>query len=142
LVAGPGPLHRFSCRPRVHLKRKGPAMVFEVPASKASIKQNQFEFKVPGERKTRTLPLLKFTPIGYRDKLARLAEPIQKAQKAGVDPEVEDLRALGTFQLEVLERYSPGITDVMDDDQLAALLKAWQEASSISVGESRALPGS
>jgi hypothetical protein len=117
-------------------------MVFEVPASKASIKQNQFEFKVPGERKTRTLPLLKFTPIGYRDKLARLAEPIQKAQKAGVDPEVEDLRALGTFQLEVLERYSPGITDVMDDDQLAALLKAWQEASSISVGESRALPGS
>jgi hypothetical protein len=53
---------------------------------------------------------------------------------------VDDLRALGTFQLELLERYSPGLTDVMDDDQLAALLKAWQEASQITVGESPALP--
>jgi hypothetical protein len=117
-------------------------MVFEVPASQASLKQNVFEFKVPGERKSRTLPLLKFTPIGYRDKLAKLAGPIQAAQKAGRDPEVDDLRALGSLQLEMLERYSPGITDVMDDDQLAALLKAWQEASRISVGESRASAGS
>jgi hypothetical protein len=113
-------------------------MVFEVPASKASLKQNVFEFKVPGEKKTRSLPLLKFTPIGYRNRLANLAAPIQAAQQAGKDPEQDDLRALGTVQLELLERYSPGITDVMDDEQLAALLKAWQEASQISVGESRA----
>lgn len=117
-------------------------MVFEVPASRASLKQNVFEFKVPGERKTRSLPLLKFTPIGYRDKLAKLAEPIRAAQDAGTDPATEDLRALGALQLDMLERYSPGLTDVMDDDQLAALLKAWQEASRISMGESRALPGS
>jgi hypothetical protein len=117
-------------------------MVFEVPASRASLKQNIFEFKVPGEKKTRSLPLLKFTPIGYRDKLARYADPIRAAQDAGQDPEVEDLRKLGALQLDMLERYSPGITDVMDDEQLAALLKAWQEASRITVGESRALPGS
>jgi hypothetical protein len=113
-------------------------MVFEVPASKASQKQNVFEFQVPGEKKTRSLPLLKYTPIGYRNRLATLARPIQEAQKAGQDPNVDDLRELGTVQLEILERYSPGITDVMDDDQLAALLKAWQEASRISVGESPA----
>lgn len=115
-------------------------MVYEIPASKASLKQNVFEFKVPGERKVRSLPLLKYTPIGYRNRLAQLASPIQAAQQAGRDPDVEDLRALGTVQLELLERFSPGITDVMDDDQLAALLKAWQEASQISVGESPALP--
>lgn len=117
-------------------------MVFEVPASKASLKQNVFEFKVPGEKKTRSLPLLKFTPIGYRDKLAKLAEPIRAAQELGQDPAVEDLRALGTLQLDMLERYSPGLADVMDDDQLAAVLKAWQEVSRISVGELPASAGS
>jgi hypothetical protein len=113
-------------------------MVFEVPASKASLKQNVFEFKVPGEKKTRSLPLLKYTPLGYRNKLAKLAAPIRDAQAAGKDPDQEDLRALGEIQLDILEKYSPGITDVMDDEQMGALLKAWQEASQISVGESPA----
>ena len=113
-------------------------MVFEVPASKASLKQNVFEFQVPGEKKARSLPLLKFTPIGYRDKLAKLARPIQEAQEAGKDPDQEALRELGELQLEMLERYSPGLADVMDDEQMGALLRAWQEASRISVGESPA----
>lgn len=110
-------------------------MVFEVPASRASLKQNLFEFKVPGERKTRSLPLLKFVPVGYRDRLQRLAEPIQAAQKAGKDPDRADLAAFGSFQIDLLERFAPGITDLMDDEQLAALLKAWTEASGVSVGE-------
>jgi hypothetical protein len=115
-------------------------MVYEVPASKASLKQNVFEFKIPGEKKTRSLPLLKFLPIGYRNRMAQMAAPIQAAQAAGTDPAREDLHALGTVQLELLEKFSPGVTDLMDDDQLAALLKAWQEASQITVGESPALP--
>lgn len=110
-------------------------MVFEVPASRASIKQNQFEFKVPGERKTRALPLLKFVPVGYRDRLQRLAEPIREAQAAGETPSNEVLAAFGSFQIDLLEKYAPGITDLMDDEQLAALLKAWTEASGVSVGE-------
>lgn len=117
-------------------------MVYEVPPSKASLKQNVFEFRVPGERKTRSLPLLKYTPISYRNRLAQLAQPIQDAQKAGKDPDVEHLRALGNLQIEMLERYSPGLTDVMDDDQLGALLKEWQEVSRISMGESPASAGS
>jgi len=115
-------------------------MVYEIPASRASLKQNVFEFKVPGERKNRSLPLMQYTPLGFRTKLESLARPIQAAQKAGEDPDVEDLRALGNMQLEMLEKYSPGLTDLLDDEQMAALLKAWQEASRISVGESRALP--
>jgi hypothetical protein len=117
-------------------------MVYEVPASRASLKQNLFEFKVPGEKKTRSLPLMQFTPLGYRSKLEAAARPIKAAQDAGQDPATDDLRVLGSLQLEMLEKYSPGLTDVMDDEQMGALLKAWQEASRISVGESRALPSS
>lgn len=117
-------------------------MVFEVPASRASIKQNQFEFKVPGERKTRTLPLLKFVPVGYRDRLQRLAEPIREAQAAGETPSNEVLAAFGSFQIDLLEKYAPGLTDLMDDEQLAALLKAWTQASGVSVGESPVSAGS
>lgn len=113
-------------------------MTFEVPASKASIKQNQFEFKVPGERKARSLPLLKFIPVGMRGKLADAARPIQEAKDAGRDPEREDLGRLGALQLELLNRYSPGLVDLLDDEQLGALLVAWQEASNITVGESQA----
>jgi hypothetical protein len=113
-------------------------MVFEVPASRASLKQNVFEFQVPGEKKPRSLPLMQFTPIGYRSRLEKLARPIKAAQEAGKDPETADLQALGALQLEMLEGYSPGLADVMDDEQMGALLKAWQEASRISVGESRA----
>ncbi|AYN56884.1 tail assembly chaperone [Arthrobacter phage Andrew] len=113
-------------------------MTFEVPASKASIKQNQFEFKVPGERKARSLPLLKFVPLGLRSRLAEAAKPIQAAQAAGQDPALEDLQVLGSIQLELLNKYSPGLVDLVDDDQLGAILAAWQEASKITVGESRA----
>ncbi|AYN58243.1 tail assembly chaperone [Arthrobacter phage Kepler] len=109
-------------------------MTFEVPASKASIKQNQFEFKVPGERKARTLPLMKFLPLGLRSKMATAARPIAAAQDAGREPSPAELEQLGTLQLELLEKYSPGVTDSLDSEQLGALLKAWQEASGVTVG--------
>lgn len=117
-------------------------MTFEIPASKASIKQNQFEFKVPGEKKTRSLPLLKFLPIGLRGKLADAAKPIAAAQEAKREPNEEDLGKLGALQLELLDKYSPGLVDLLDNDQLGALLVAWQEASGVTVGESAALPDS
>lgn len=117
-------------------------MVFEVPASKASIKQNQFEFKVPGEKKTRALPLLKFLPVGTNSKMAELAAPIKKAKDAGNEPDRESLQAFGVFQIGLLEKYSPGVTDVLDNEQLKELLGGWQEASGISVGESPASAGS
>ncbi|WAB09124.1 tail assembly chaperone [Arthrobacter phage Eesa] len=118
-------------------------MTFEVPASKASIKQNQFgPIKVPGERKQWNLPLLKFIPVGMRAKLAEAAKPIQAARDAGRDPSREDLGRLGELQLELLHKYAPGLADVLDDEQLGAVLVAWQEASNITVGESVASPDS
>jgi len=117
-------------------------MTFEVPASKASIEQNQFKFKVPGEKGKRSLPLLKFLPIGLRSKLAEAAGPIAAAQKADRKPDTADLEKIGTLQLALLEKYSPGVSDLLDTDQLGALLVAWQEASGVTVGESAALPDS
>lgn len=113
-------------------------VVDSLPASKASIKQNQYIFKIPGSKKTWSLPLLKYTPIGYRSKLAELAAPIAKAKEAGEDPPREALAALGNLQLEMLERYAPGLTDELDDDQLGELLGRWTQRSGISVGESPA----
>lgn len=114
-------------------------MTFEVPASKASIKQNQFgPIKIPGVRKTWTLPLLKFIPVGMRGSLADAAKPIKAAQDAGRKPTNEELGKLGELQLQLLNRYAPGLVDEVDDEQLAAILVAWQKASNITVGESAA----
>lgn len=117
-------------------------MVYEVPASKASQKQNVFEFKVPGEKKVRTLPLLKYLPMGMNSRMADAAGPIQAAQKAGRKPAPEELHALGSIQMEILNKYSPGLVDNVDAEQLGAVMVAWQEASGISVGESPASAGS
>ncbi|ALY08860.1 tail assembly chaperone [Arthrobacter phage Galaxy] len=110
-------------------------MTFEVPASQASIKQNQFEFKIPGERKGRSLPKMEFLPLGIRNRMAQAAKPLQAAEEAGRKPSDDELEAMGQVQLDLLERYSPGVTDALDETQLSALLVAWQEASGISVGE-------
>lgn len=117
-------------------------MVYEVPASKASQKQNVFEFKVPGERKPRSLPLLKFLPVGLNGRMADAAKPVHTAQKAGRKPSADELHALGSIQMEILNKYSPGLVDAVDSEQLGAILRAWQEASNISVGESPASAGS
>lgn len=110
-------------------------MAYEVPASKASIKQNQFEFKVPGERKMRSLPLLQYMPIGFRTKMGTVGARIKAAQDAGTDPAREDLVELGGLQLEMLEKFSPGLDELLDSDQLGGLLKAWTEASGVTLGE-------
>ncbi|WNM65689.1 tail assembly chaperone [Arthrobacter phage Vulpecula] len=109
-------------------------MTFEVPASKASIKQNQFEFKIPGERKGRTLPKMEFLPLGIRNRMAQAAKPLQAAEEAGREPTNDELEAMGQVQLELLEKYSAGVTDALDEEQLSALLVAWQEASGVTLG--------
>lgn len=117
-------------------------MVYEVPASKASLKQNTFEFKVPGERKVRALPLLKYLPMGMNSRMAEAAGPVQAAQRAGRKPTPDELRELGSIQMELFNKYSPGLVDAVDAEQLGAIMIAWQEASGITVGESPASAGS
>lgn len=96
----------------------------------------KFRFKVPGEKKIRELPNMNRLPIGARLGLAEVAKPLAKAQKRGRDPHPDDVAAAAEAQVKLLERFSPGILDLIDETQAAELMKAWAEHSGISAGES------
>lgn len=93
---------------------------FQVPASKASIKQNQFEFKLPGDRKTYTIPKMQYLKPSLVDKL---------------DPETPKTDTVKT----ILDFYHPGLWDGFDElSQATAFFEAWAAASSVQLGESSA----
>lgn len=97
-------------------------MTFEVPASKRSIKQNQFTFKVPGDRKTYSIPKAKYLSVGHVETLA----------SKGTEVQITDiLELLGQGDARDAVR-------TLDQDQLMALMEAWQADSGISTGESSA----
>jgi hypothetical protein len=116
--------------------------VHELPPPAAATKSNQFHFKLPGSRKSYSMPYLKHLPIGIRQKLADAGRPLAEAKKAGRDADPADAAVLGNVQLAMVDRYCPGLTEELDQDQLNDLLKTWVEASGISVGESQASAGS
>ncbi|QDP45032.1 tail assembly chaperone [Microbacterium phage SanaSana] len=93
-------------------------MTFEVPASKRSIKQNQFQFKVPGDRKTYSIPKAKYLSIGQVEELS---------QKGG-DVQVTDL-------LDILgQGDAREAVRTLDQEQLVALMEAWQADSGLTAG--------
>jgi hypothetical protein len=92
-------------------------MVFEVPASKRSIKQNQFEFSLDG--KTYSIPTLKFAPVEAAEAWEQ-GQGVKAVMLAAGNPDAE--AAIRT----------------MAGDQFEALVNAWQEASGVEAGESRA----
>ncbi|MBP1241745.1 hypothetical protein ABID92_000427 [Frigoribacterium sp. PvP120] len=95
-------------------------MTFEVPPSKASIDQNQWSFKMPGDRKTYKVPKLQF----MRPSLMR--------QMDATSNRIDRVYAL-------LEHYHPGLVDHFEGlDQIEAFYGAWAEASGLTVGESSA----
>lgn len=97
-------------------------MTFEVPASKRSIKQNQFQFKVPGDRKTYSIPKAQYLSIG------QVAELSQK----GGDVQITDL-------LDILgQGDAHAAVRTLDQEQLVALMEAWQADSGLTTGESSA----
>lgn len=94
-------------------------MVYEVPRSKASLKQNRFEFKLPGSAKVYSVPLLKFLKPS-------LALQLENAS------ELAAARSLFAEYLpEALEHFEDG-------EQLSSFMQEWAAASGISVGESEA----
>lgn len=109
--------------------------VFEL--DKVDLSQSEkFRFRVPGEKKVRELPNMNRLPIGARLGLAEAAKPLAKAQKRGRDPRPEDVSTAAEAQVRLLERFSPGILDLIDETQAAVLMRAWAEHSGISMGES------
>lgn len=113
-------------------------MVFKVPASKASIKQNQFEFEIEREGKKPkrfSMPKMQYISSDLRDRMQRASLPLQK-MKEGDEVDAEVMINLSTIQRELFDRYAPGLYELTSDDQIQEIQKAWQEASGIELGES------
>ncbi|AZF97652.1 tail assembly chaperone [Arthrobacter phage Litotes] len=92
--------------------------VYRVPASKASLHQNQFRFQLPGEDNIRSIPKLKFL-------------------KPSIAIQVEGMPVQAALQL-LFSLYQPGLIDEFDDmEQLEGVIKAWANASGVSLGESK-----
>lgn len=110
-------------------------MVYAVPPSKASIKQNRFEFTVPGSKKIYSVPKAQYVRPAFLARLRALAADVPDGQ----EPPPEIAMELFNAQLEMFSHYVPGFTDLFDDsEQIGELLVAWQAESSISLGESSA----
>lgn len=94
-------------------------MVYQVPASQASIKQNRFEFTLPGSKKVYSVPKLQFV----KPSLALKFDELTEVQIANL----------------LFTEYLPEVFPQLEDaTQLEALLNAWKEESGIGVGESGA----
>lgn len=98
-------------------------MPYEVPRSKKSLKQNRFEFILPGAKKVYSVPLLKFLKPDLVMELDTLSE--------------------GMAMRRLLQSEMPGVLEKIDDlDQLVGLFDAWGKASGLDLGESSASPES
>ena len=114
-------------------------MTFEVPAAKASFKQNRFEFTIPGDKKTYSLPKMQHISADFADRMNALAPKIAQARENGENAANPEVLALSSnLQREIFEHYVPGLYDKLAADQVGALADAWREASTVGLGESSA----
>ena len=92
---------------------------FKVPAAVGE----RFYFRVPGEDRDRSLPLMTSLQARVRHRLASIASRVAAAdtpeEKAAVGLEAEDL------QHDMVEEECPGLLDVVTGDQLDAIIAAW-----------------
>jgi len=96
----------------------GAPAIYRLPASKASLHQNQFRFQIPGEDRIRSIPKLKFLKPSLAVKIETM--PIQQAV------------------VELFNTYEPDLLDRFESlDQLEAFAEAWATASGITLGESK-----
>lgn len=112
-------------------------MTFQVPASKASIKQNQFEFTLPGGEHY-VVPKMQFLNADIRQRMSRIGADLKAVIDEGGKPSPLQSAELQQVQRELLENYAPGLYALVSDDQVQAIFSAWQEASNITAGESSA----
>jgi len=132
-------------------------MTYQVPASKASIKQNQFEFKMPAGKVADVAAAKKADPALFEEfEAARKKWEAHVAQFEKADtrtysiPKMQFLRPNLVDKIDpeapkvdvvrdLLEHYHPGFWDRFDDmSQALGFFEAWQAASGTELGESSA----
>lgn len=112
-------------------------MPFKVPAAKASVKQNLFEFTIPGSKKVYSLPLMQYISADFSERLTALASTVKTAEQNGDKSAVpQAMAASASLQREIIEHYCPGLYERLSNDQIGALTDAWRQESSVGLGES------
>lgn len=116
-------------------------MVFQVPKSKASFKQNVFEFQIDGNDKVWSIPLVRYLNADLMTRMQAITGPLKKVIESGGSPSDEEASMLANVQREIVEHYCPGLYRLADLDQIAAILQAWRDASNpngadVDLGES------
>lgn len=94
-------------------------MVYEVPASKASVDQDQFKFKIAG--KQYAIKKAKFLTVGEAEALESSGSPTEVLDFFG---------RKGTKQGDAIR--------ALEKEQFEALVEAWKLDSGVGVGESGA----
>lgn len=113
-------------------------MPFEVPASKASIGQNQFTFHLPDDPTEYVLPKMQYINSGIMREMQALARPLKELVAGGGQPTEEQALAIDALNRQMIEFYLPDFYRKVTDDQIKAIIEAWQEASTVELGESSA----
>lgn len=101
-------------------------MVYSVPKSKRSLKQNRFEFNIPGDKRVHSIPLAKYLSTGQVEEIAKRGDHV------GL------IDILAIFDEKDVSKGTPEAVRTLDQEQLEALMQAWQAESGIAVGESSA----
>lgn len=96
-------------------------MPFSVPEPKSADNANRFEFTLPGDDQVWSVPLLKYLPLELAERLM-----VARGTRAFL-PLFGDHRAALGKKVRTLSL-----------DQIDALVKAWGDASGVTVGESGA----
>lgn len=120
-------------------------MVYEVPASKKSLKQNRFEFDLPAVKGRPAKGKLgddDYEPGVAAKPKRRMSVPLMKFLKPQLVLDMDSM-SQGLAMKTLLEHEAPGVLARIDDlDQLEGLFRAWGEASGLDLGESEASPES
>lgn len=123
-------------------------MAFEVPKSRASLKQNQFEFTLPGRKKKYQMPYMQYITNGLRDPLIEVFRELRAtmnisaddidAQEAAKHLSKDTQLRMSELTREIFEKYNPGLYAELDQEQVAALFNEWAAESQTTVGKSSA----
>lgn len=103
-------------------------MVYAVPASKRSLKQNRFEFTVPGDKKLYSMPLARYLTTGQVEEMSKLGDEVG----------ILDILALFDERGGAVTKGASAAVRTLEQEQVQELMVAWQTESGISVGESSA----
>lgn len=96
-------------------------MPFQVPAAKKSIGQARFEFFMPDDETTYSIPAVK---------------TLKPDTVANIERSLAAVR-------DIFEEHAPGVFARFEDtDQLNEFVKGWQSESGVTLGESEASSGS